>query len=66
MSDMLFVCVHNAARSQTARAIFNHQAEAGDYPTGLPDLKDRKPDQTRATGDTNLHRAEDLLESLET
>ena len=32
MSDVLFVCVHNAGRSQMARAIFDRQAQA----RGLP------------------------------
>ncbi|MBI4312822.1 MAG: arsenate reductase ArsC [Chloroflexi bacterium] len=32
MADVLFVCVHNAGRSQMAKALFNHEAQQ----RGLP------------------------------
>ena len=32
MSEVLFVCVHNAGRSQIAKAIFNRLAEEGGHP----------------------------------
>jgi arsenate reductase (thioredoxin) len=75
MSTILFVCLHNAGRSQMSQALFDRAAagrhtalSAGTTPgerVHLPDPKGRPIDEVRATRDEIAERVQQLIAELD-